>query len=112
MRHYEIVLLVHPKKSDSIKELLEEYKNIISKGNGIVHRCEESGRRELAYLIEKHRHAYFIVTNIEVSADTLNDIKYQLRFNTAVMRSLVAKQNKAIIGSSLLLATAKQSKES
>ena len=105
MRHYEIVLLIHPKKSDSIKELLEEYKKIVSQGKGILHRCEESGRRELTYNMEKHRHAYFIVTNIEVSSDTLNAIKHQLRFNTAVMRNLVTKQDKAITGSSPLLET-------
>ena len=103
MRHYEIVLLIRPKKANSIKELLVEYRKIITEGKGTLHRCEESGRRELAYSMEKNSHAYFIVTNIEVSTETLNAIKHQLRFNTAVMRHLITKQDQAITGDSPLL---------
>ena len=54
MRHYEIVLLIHPDQSEQVPAMLERYKGLITAGGGKVHRVEDWGRRQLAYLINKH----------------------------------------------------------
>ena len=49
MRHYEIVLLIHPDQSEQVPAMLERYKAMITAGGGKVHRVEDWGRRQLAY---------------------------------------------------------------
>jgi small subunit ribosomal protein S6 len=51
MRHYEIVLLIHPDQSEQVPAMLERYKTLITGANGKVHRVEDWGRRQLAYQI-------------------------------------------------------------
>jgi len=65
MRHYEIVLLIHPDQSEQVPAMLERYKGMITAGGGIVHRVEDWGRRQLVYLIQKLAKAHYLCINIE-----------------------------------------------
>jgi len=56
MRHYEIILLIHPDQSEQVPAMLERYKSMITAGGGKVHRVEDWGRRQLAYQITKLLH--------------------------------------------------------
>ena len=47
MRHYEIVLLIHPDQSEQVPAMLERYKGVITAGGGKVHRVEDWGRRQM-----------------------------------------------------------------
>ena len=53
MRHYEIVLLIHPDQSEQVPAMLERYKGLVTAAGGKVHRVEDWGRRQLAYMIQK-----------------------------------------------------------
>ena len=53
MRHYEIVFLVHPDQSEQVPAMIERYRSIIQNHEGIVHRLENWGRRQLSYQIDK-----------------------------------------------------------
>jgi small subunit ribosomal protein S6 len=55
MRHYEIVFLVHPDQSEQVPAMIDRYKGMIAAGNGIVHRLEDWGRRQLALCSYEHR---------------------------------------------------------
>ena len=50
MRHYEIVLLIHPDQSEQVPAMLERYKTLVTTAGGKVHRVEDWGRRQLAYI--------------------------------------------------------------
>ena len=65
MRHYEIVLLIHPDQSEQVPAMLERYKGMITAGGGKVHRVEDWGRRQLAYQIQKLAKAHYLCVNIE-----------------------------------------------
>lgn len=53
MRHYEIVFIVHPDQSEQVPAMIERYKSMVTSHSGQVHRIEDWGRRQLAYMIEK-----------------------------------------------------------
>ena len=53
MRHYEIVLLVHPDQSDQVVGMVERYISQIKEADGQIHRLEDWGRRQLAYQLTK-----------------------------------------------------------
>ena len=102
MRHYEIVFLVHPDQSDQVPGMIERYHSMIEKGNGTVHRSEDWGRRQLAYPIDKIHKAHYVLLNIEVGQETLDELESAFRFNDAVIRTLTIKRKEAILGNSKL----------
>ena len=102
MRHYEIVLLVHPDQSDQVLGMIERYGATIEKANGVVHRSEDLGRRQLAFPISKIHKAHYILFNIEVEQDVLNELESAFRFNDAVIRTMVIRRKGVITGNSLL----------
>ena len=95
MRHYEIVLLIHPDQSEQVPAMLERYKTLVTAGGGKVHRVEDWGRRQLAYMIQKLAKAHYLCLNIECTQETLAEIETGFRFNDAVLRHLTVSRDKA-----------------
>ena len=102
MRHYEIVLLVHPDQSDQVPGMIERYGATIEKANGIVHRAEDLGRRQLAFPISKIHKAHYVLFNVEVEQEVLDELESAFRFNDAVIRTMVIRRKGVITGNSLL----------
>ena len=96
MRHYEIVILVHPDQSEQVPAMIERYQGIITSNKGKVHRLEDWGRRLLAYPINKIHKAHYVLMNIECGGESLNQLTDAFQFNDAVLRNLVIKKNKAV----------------
>jgi len=103
MRHYEIVLLIHPDQSEQVPAMLERYKGLVTAGGGTVHRVEDWGRRQMAYLIQKLAKAHYLCLNIECTKETLAEIETGFRFNDAVLRHLTVVQPKAVTGPSVMM---------
>jgi small subunit ribosomal protein S6 len=96
MRHYEIVVLVHPDQSEQVPAMLERYKGMVTASGGAVHRVEDWGRRQLAYPIAKVHKAHYILMNIETDQATLAELTGSFRFSDAVLRHLVASMDAAV----------------
>src|SRR3989344_8419194 len=103
MRHYEIVLLVHPDQSAQVPSMVEKYKSIIEKSKGRVHRFEDWGRRQLAYSINKVHKAHYLLFNIECDAPTLEELEHNFRYNDAVIRNMIIRRSTAITEPSPML---------
>ena len=93
MRHYEIVLLIHPDQSEQVPAMLERYKALVTNSGGKVVRLEDWGRRQLAYPIQKLVKAHYVMLNIEVDQAILAELVESFRFNDAVLRHLVIKRD-------------------
>jgi small subunit ribosomal protein S6 len=105
MRHYEIVLLIHPDQSEQVPAMLERYKTLITSGGGAVTRVEDWGRRQMAYLIQKLAKAHYLCLNIECSNATLIELETGFRFNDAVLRHLTVLTPKAVTAPSVMMKT-------
>ena len=111
MRHYEIVILVHPDQSEQVPAMIERYQSIVTSNKGIIHRLEDWGRRLLAYPINKVHKAHYVLMNIECNNDSLKQLAEAFRFNDAVIRDLVIKKNKAVTQPSPLFKTDNEDKK-
>ena len=100
MRHYEVVFLVHPDQSDQVPGMTERYRGLIERGDGKVHRLEDWGRRQLVYPIAKIHKAHYVLMNIEVSAEALEELETAFKFNDAVLRNLIIRRKRAVDGHS------------
>ena len=102
-RHYEVVFLVHPDQSEQVPAMIERYKSLIETGNGTIHRLEDWGRRQLAYPIQNLVKAHYVLMNIEVGQDVLDELKNSFKFNDAVLRDLILVRDAADTEQSLIM---------
>jgi small subunit ribosomal protein S6 len=105
MRHYEIILLIHPDQSEQVPAMLERYKSLITTGGGKVHRLEDWGRRQLTYMINKLAKAHYLCLNIEAYQDVMSELEHAFKFNDAVLRHLTVSKKKADLSPSLMMKT-------
>ncbi len=103
MRHYEVVVMVHPDQSDQVTAMVDRYRGIVEADNGTVHRFEDWGRRQLAYPIDKLHKAHYLLMNIECGQEAVDELETAFRFNDAVLRKLVVRTKKAVTEDSPLV---------
>jgi small subunit ribosomal protein S6 len=102
MRHYEVVFLVHPDQSEQVPAMLERYRALIEQSGGSIHRLEDWGRRQLAYLINKVHKAHYILMNIECNQVALDELENAFFYNDAVLRSIIVRQKTALTEPSVM----------
>ncbi|SFW32150.1 30S ribosomal protein S6 [Nitrosovibrio sp. Nv17] len=103
MRHYEIVFIVHPDQGDQVPAMIERYRNIVTAKNGKVHRLEDWGRRQLAYLIQKVHKAHYVLMNIECDQETHDELDHAFKFNDAILRYLAIRMDAAVTTASPMM---------
>lgn len=108
MRHYEVVFLAHPDQSEQVPAMIDRYRSIIEDGDGVIHRLEDWGRRQLAYPIDKVHKAHYVLMNIECGQATLEQLNSAFRFNDAIIRDLIFRKDKAETEPSLLAKSKEQ----
>ncbi len=96
MRHYEVVILVHPDQSEQVTGMIDRYRNMIESNGGKIHRLEDWGRRQLAYPINKIYKAHYVLLNIECDQAVRGELESAFRFNDAVIRNLIMNRDEAI----------------
>jgi ribosomal protein S6 len=59
-----------------------------------VHRVEDWGRRQLAYLINKLAKAHYLCLNIEADQAVMAELEHAFKFNDAVLRHLTVQRRR------------------
>lgn len=103
MRHYEIVFIVHPDQSEQVSAMIERYRGLVTGGNGLVHRVEDWGRRQLAYPIQKVHKAHYVLMNVQCDQAVLDELEHTFKFNDAVLRHLTVTMTKAVTEPSVMM---------
>ena len=103
MRHYEIVFIVHPDQSEQVPAMIDRYKATLAAAGGKIHRIEDWGRRQMAYMIDKLAKAHYVCMNIECDQKTLEELEHAFKFNDAVLRHLIIKTKKAETEPSIIM---------
>ena len=102
MRHYEIVVMVHPDQSEQVNGMIERYTASITEAGGTIHRLEDWGRRQLAYPINKLHKAHYVLMNIEAEQKVIDDLENAFRFNDAVIRNMIMRTKTAVTEASVV----------
>ncbi len=103
MRHYEIVLIVHPDQSEQVPGMLDRYRQTITSRKGAIHRLEDWGRRQMTFPIQKLHKAHYVLLNIECDNETLLELEHAFKFNDAVLRHLTVSMDEAVISPSPMM---------
>lgn len=111
MRHYEIVVMVHPDQSDQVPAMTERYKSMVEADGGRMHRLEDWGRRQLAYPVAKLHKAHYVLMNVECTDAALAELESAFKFNDAVIRKLVIRKEAAATDQSPLFKAPEEDKK-
>ncbi len=103
LRHYELVLMVHPDQSEQVPGMIERCKSFVLTRKGVVHRVEDWGRRQLAFPILKISKAHYLLFNIECGKDDIKELDHSFKFNDAIIRHLCIKVDGPPEGSSAMM---------
>ena len=110
MRHYEVIFLVHPDQSEQVPAMIDRYRVLLESNGGTIHRLEDWGRRQLAFMIENVYKAHYVLMNIECDGNTLNELNSMFKFSDAVIRNLVIRKSRAITEPSPLVKSKEESR--
>ena len=83
--------------------MIDRYKAVLATSGGKVHRVEDWGRRQMAYMIDKLAKAHYVCMNIECDQKTLEELEHAFKFNDAVLRHLIIKTKKAEVEPSIMM---------
>ncbi len=111
MRHYEIVVMVHPDQSEQVPGMIERYSATVTNAGGHIRRLEDWGRRQLAYPINKLHKAHYILMNVEAPQEVIDELENQFRFNDAVIRSMLMRVKHAVTEASPMMKTKDERRE-
>ena len=111
MRHYEIVFLVHPDQSEQVPAMIDRYRATIEGANGTIHRLEDWGRRLLAFPLQKIHKAHYVLMNVEASAEAMEELRTNFRFNDAVLRDMIIRCDDAVTEESPIMKAEKESRD-
>ena len=111
MRHYEVIFLVHPDQSEQVPAMIDRYRALLESNGGTIHRLEDWGRRQLAFMIEKVYKAHYVLMNIECDGNTLTELNSMFKFSDAVIRNLVIRKSRGITEPSPLAKSKEENRE-
>ena len=93
MNKYELAVVVSAKLEDEERAaVIEKVKNYITRFNRTVTNVDESGKKRLAYEIQKMREAYYYFIQFEGDSECPNEVERHVRIMESVIRYLCVKQ--------------------
>ncbi len=105
MSFYEHVFIARQDLAPAqVEELTDKYAGVIESMGGKVTKREDWGLRNLAYRIKKNRKGYYVLMNIDASAEAVKEMERLIRIDEDIIRHLTVKVDQLEEGPSVMLA--------
>ena len=96
MSKYELAVVLNAKIEDEERaKVLEKVKGYVTRFGGTISDVEESGKKKLAYDIQKMSEGYFYFIHFEAETSAPADIENRVRIMDNVLRFLIVNQDEA-----------------
>ena len=93
MNKYELAVVVSAKiEDDERAQVIEKVKALVERFGGKISDVDESGKKRLAYEIQKMREAYYYFVHFESDATVPGEVEKRIRIMDNVLRYLCVKQ--------------------
>lgn len=93
MNKYEIMFIVKPDVEEEARTaLIENFKNILTNGEGTVDNVNEWGLRDLAYEIQDYKKGYYVVVDATTTPANIAEFERLSRINANIMRHLTLRR--------------------
>lgn len=96
MSKYELAVVLNAKIEDEERaKVLEKIKGYVTRFGGTISDVEESGKKKLAYDIQKMSEGYFYFIHFEAETSAPAEIENRVRIMDNVLRFLIVNQDEA-----------------
>ena len=96
MSKYELAVVLNAKIEDEERaKVLEKVKGYVTRFGGTISDVEESGKKKLAYDIQKMSEGYFYFIHFEAETSAPAEIENRIRIMDNVLRFLIVNQDEA-----------------
>ena len=96
MSKYELAVVLNAKIEDEERaKVLEKVKGYVTRFGGTISDVEESGKKKLAYDIQKMSEGYFYFIHFESETSAPAEIENRVRIMDNVLRFLIVNQDEA-----------------
>jgi small subunit ribosomal protein S6 len=93
-RRYETLVLIHPDQGEpGAKEIENRIRALIEEQKGTINQVQDWGSRELAYVIDKQRRAFFVLFEYRATSDGLREIERNVKLMDAVIRFISVRRD-------------------
>lgn len=75
------------------EELVAKVSELLTSNGANILKTEKWGERKLAYLIDKKKTGFYVLTTFEMDGTKLADVESKLNITEDVMRYIVVKQD-------------------
>ncbi len=87
---YEAVIIFNTKLGEEgIANIVEKFKDVITKNNGTIDSVDEWGKRRLAYPINDETDGYYVMYNFTSVTSLPAELDRVLKITDGVLRSLI-----------------------
>ena len=95
MNKYEIMFIVKPDVEEETRNALtENFKNILTNGEGTVDNVNEWGLRDFAYEIQDYKKGYYVVVDTTTTPENISEFERISRINANVIRHMTLRRSK------------------
>ena len=93
MNKYELALVINAKiEDDERAQVIEKVKALVERFGGKISDVDESGKKRLAYEIQKMKEAYYYFIHFDAEAEVPGEIEQRSRIMHNVLRYLCVRQ--------------------
>ena len=92
MRAYEVMVIMDPTVDErKVATELDKFLKVVTNDGGTVDNVDVWGRRRMAYEINKHAGAIYVVVNLTAEPATVKEMDRQLGLNEQILRTKVIR---------------------
>lgn len=92
MRKYELVFIVRPDVvEEAVTAAIEQVKQWVTAQSGEVQRVEQWGRRRLAYPINDQREGHYVLFNLMLAPQAIDEVERNLKLSDVILRHLLVR---------------------
>lgn len=93
MKKYEVMYIIKPTvEEEARKALIEEINNIFVNLDSIVTKVNEWGIRDLAYEIDDLRKGYYVLLNVEATAEAVKEFERVSNIKEDIIRYIAVAE--------------------
>jgi small subunit ribosomal protein S6 len=92
MRIYEELFIIRPDAADEeIDAYIEQLKQVVATGGGIVDKADKWGKRKLAYRVNKREEGIYVLLQFSSGPDVVKELERRLRVSDLVIKYLTVR---------------------
>jgi len=92
MRIYEELFIIRPDATDEeVDAYIEQLKQVVATGGGVVDKADKWGKRKLAYRVNKREEGIYVLLQFSSGPDVVRELERRLRVSDLVIKYLTVR---------------------